>query len=99
VERIPASVVEAVARHLDEYGIRLHGDLSQLTWPQPVPMNLEISGRSVNLAAVYLPKMSATAALQAVHSVPIDVPVLPQMRSGGLSLMRCPTNLQADSVQ
>ena len=39
-------------------------------------MELNIDGHSVNMAAVYLPEMSATAALKAVHAVSTDVPLL-----------------------
>jgi hypothetical protein len=39
-------------------------------------MELYIDGRSVDVVTVYLPDMSATAALQAAHAVPADVPLL-----------------------
>lgn len=69
-------MAEAVERHLHGYGIRLHGDLSQLTRSDPVPIELRMDDRIVHVAAVYLPEMSATTALQAAHAVPIGVSLL-----------------------
>jgi hypothetical protein len=73
---MPASLAEAVERHLAEYGINVRGDLSQLTWSRPEAMELDIDGRSIEVATLYLPRMSATAALQAVHAVPANIPLL-----------------------
>ncbi|MUL50002.1 hypothetical protein FZI85_30200 [Mycobacterium sp. CBMA293] len=76
MEAIPESVALAVERQLAGYGVRLRGDVSQLTWSEPVPMALEVDGQIVQLVALYMPEMSATAALKAAHSVPLDVPLL-----------------------
>ena len=73
---MPASLAEAAKSHLAEYGVRMRGDLSHLTWSRPQPMTLDIDERLIEVGALYLPRMSATDALRAAHAVPADVPLL-----------------------
>ncbi|WP_084014194.1 type IV toxin-antitoxin system AbiEi family antitoxin [Mycolicibacter kumamotonensis] len=73
---IPGSLAEAAERHLANYGVEMHGDLSKLTWLRPQPLALDIDGRHFDVGVLYLPRMSATEALRAAHAVPADVPLL-----------------------
>ncbi|WP_431233546.1 type IV toxin-antitoxin system AbiEi family antitoxin [Mycolicibacterium psychrotolerans] len=75
METIPASVAVEIEHQLTKYGIQPQGDVSQLNWSDPVPLALEVAGQIVDTAAMYMPEMSATAALKAAHSVPLDVPL------------------------
>lgn len=75
MEAIPESVSGGIERQLATYGIRLRGDVSQLNRSDPTPIALEFDGQIVHTAALYLPEMSATAALKTAHSIPLDVPL------------------------
>ena len=91
MEVIPTSVAEAVQQHLAEYGVRLDGDLQGATALKPEPVGLQIGGRVVHVAAIYLPEMSATAALHAANVVPHDVPLLavgPRVHGSSADTMR-----------
>lgn len=91
METIPESVALGIERQLATYGIRLRGDVSQLNRSDPVPMALEVDGQIVHTAALYMPEMSATAALKAAHSVPLDVPLFiigPRIHASSADTMR-----------
>lgn len=75
VDFIPSSLAEAVQGHLADLSITT-GDLRQITWLHPQPMTLAFDDRHIEVAVLYLPRMSATEALQAAHAVPQDVPLL-----------------------
>ena len=75
MEAIPGPVAEAVERRLAESGVRQRGDLFGLTSSHPTSLALDVDGRVVHVAALYLPDMSATAALRAVHMAELDVPL------------------------
>ncbi|SRX92138.1 Hypothetical protein [Mycobacterium tuberculosis H37Rv] [Mycobacterium shimoidei] len=54
-------------------------------------MELRLDDRYVNVAALYLPEMSATAALRAAYEVPTDVPLLvvgPRVHGSSADIMR-----------
>lgn len=56
-----------------------------------MPMGLSIDDRIIPIAALYLPEMSATAALHAAHAVPNDVPLLvvgPRVHGSSADTMR-----------
>ncbi|CAM4458737.1 hypothetical protein MB901379_04224 [Mycobacterium basiliense] len=65
MDQIGADLAEAVERHLTEYGVRVLGRLSALNSDYPEPLDLEIDGHPLTITALYLPHLSATAALQA----------------------------------
>lgn len=91
MESIPASVADAVDSQLAGLGIHLRGDLTRLTSSRPLPMAIEIGSRMVDVAALYMPEMSATAALRLAHSVPTDVPLLvvgPRIHTSSADTMR-----------
>lgn len=85
------SIADAVRRHLAEYGVHLDGDLDGATALQPLPIDLRIDGRIKHVAAIYLPEMTATAALHAADLVPHDVPLLavgPRVQGSSANIMR-----------
>lgn len=91
MDAIPDSIAQSVERRLAEYKIRPRGDLSQLTWSNPVPMALDVDGRIIEVAALYMPEMSAFAALKAANLVPLDVPLLvvgPRIHASSADTMR-----------
>lgn len=63
--QIGAGLAKSVERHLADYGVRVLGGLSALNSAYPEPLHLEIDGKPVTITALYLPHLSATAALQA----------------------------------
>lgn len=75
VDFIPSALAEAVQGHLADLSI-VTGDLRQITWLHAAPMVLAIDDRRINVGILYLPRMSATEALQAAHAVPQDIPLL-----------------------
>lgn len=76
MDLIPASLAHATEEHLAQHGIHAKEDLSLLTWLQVRRITLEFDGLSIQVDALYLPRMSATDALHAVHSLRSDVPLL-----------------------
>jgi hypothetical protein len=75
MDSVPPSLAEAVQNHLDDLSIQI-GDLTEVTWLHPKPMTLAIGDRYVDVGVLYLPRMSATEALQAAHAVPQKFPLL-----------------------
>lgn len=76
MERIGAHIAEAIERHLTEYRVRLRGCLSGLNSVVPEPLDLEIHDHRLTVAALYLPHLSATAALQARDAAGVGSPLL-----------------------
>ncbi|OHU97081.1 type IV toxin-antitoxin system AbiEi family antitoxin [Mycobacterium talmoniae] len=76
MDRIGAELAEAIERHLAEYGVRVLGGLSALNSTFPEQLDLEIDGQPVTTTALYLPHLSATAALQAWAMTDTDSPLL-----------------------
>jgi hypothetical protein len=75
VDFIPSSLAEAAQGHLADLAITT-GDLGQITWMHPAPMTLAIDDRHIDVGILYLPRMSATEALQAAHAFPQEIPLL-----------------------
>jgi hypothetical protein len=76
MEQIEADLAEAAERHLSEYGVRVLGGLSALNSAYPERLDLDIDGHQVKVTALYLPHLSATAALQAWDTAGADSPLL-----------------------
>lgn len=73
---IGADLAEAVERHLAEYGVQVLGGLSALNSTVPEHLDIEVDGRPVTITALYLPHLSATAALQASAIADTNSPLL-----------------------
>lgn len=65
MEQIETDLAEAIERHLAEYGVRVLGGLSALNSAYPERLDLDTDGHQLTVAALYLPHLSATAALRA----------------------------------
>jgi hypothetical protein len=76
MDQIETGLAESVERHLAEYGVRVPGGLSALNSAYPEPLDLEIDGQPVTITALYLPHLSATAALQAWAIADTNSPLL-----------------------
>jgi hypothetical protein len=76
MDLIGADLAEAVEGHLAEYGVRILGGLSALNSMVPEQLDLEIDGQPVTITALYLPHLSATAALQAWATTDTNSPLL-----------------------
>lgn len=76
MEQISADLAEAVERRLTKYGVRVLGGLSGLNSAYPQPLDLEIDGHPLTITALYLPHLSATAALQARDTASAGSPLL-----------------------
>lgn len=76
MDQIAADLAEAVERHLTEYGVRVLGGLSALNSAHPESLDLEIDAHPLTITALYLPHLSATAALQAWDTAGAGSPLL-----------------------
>lgn len=76
MDQIGADLAEAVERHLTEYGVRVLGGLSALNSAHPESLDLEIDAHPLTITALYLPHLSATAALQAWDTAGAGSPLL-----------------------
>lgn len=76
MDQIEADLAEAVKHHLAEYGVRVAGGLSALNSTVPEQLDLEIDGQPITITALYLPHLSATAALQAWAIADTNSPLL-----------------------
>ncbi|RFZ63234.1 hypothetical protein DE4576_04875 [Mycobacterium marinum] len=76
MDRIGVDLAAAVEHHLTEYGVRALGGLSALNSVVPEKLNLEIDGHPLTVAALYLPHLSATAALHARDIAGTSSPLL-----------------------
>ena len=72
---LPEPLADLVQNHMDDLGIDI-GEVADATWLHPQRMTLTFDDRSIDVGVLYLPRMSATEALQAAHSVPQDTPLL-----------------------
>jgi|GEM_PF-941689 len=76
MDQIEAGLAESVELHLAEYGVQVLGGLSALNSAYPEQLDLEIDGKPVTVTALYLPHLSATAALQAWAIADTNSPLL-----------------------
>jgi hypothetical protein len=76
MDQIGADLAEAVEHHLAEYGVRVLGGLSGLNSAYPEQLDLDIDGHPLTIASIYLPRLSATAALQAWNTAGAASPLL-----------------------
>lgn len=76
MDPIELGLAKAAERHLAEYGVRVVGGLSALNSTVPEQLDLEIDGQPITITALYLPHLSATAALQAWAIADTNSPLL-----------------------
>lgn len=76
MDQIGADLAEAVEHHLADYGVRVLGGLSGLNSAYPEQLDLDINGHPVKVNSLYLPRLSATAALQAWDAASAGSPLL-----------------------
>lgn len=75
VDYVPDWLAELIRSRLAELDIEV-GDLTGINELYPKPLALSIDDRKLNVGALFLPLMSATEALQAVHDAPNEIPLL-----------------------
>lgn len=91
MNRIGADLAQSVAHHLAEYGVRVLGGLSGLNSVYPEPVDLDIDGYPITIPALYLPRLSATQALQAWDAAGAGSPLLvvgPRLHASSADTLR-----------
>lgn len=91
MDQIGADLARAIERHLAEFGVRVRDGLSALNSAYPRPLDLDIDDHPVTVTGLYLPHLTATAALQAWDTAGGSSPLLvagPRLHTSSAETLR-----------